>query len=366
MTDIDIENLVLEGGGVRGIAFSGAIKYLEEKNLLHKIKRFAGSSAGAMAALLLAIGLNSIEFKELLNSTDFSSFKDASTGCQPFSFIRNGLRFVLSYSWHKGDTLEKSIGKTLEEITGSRDITFKEIYEKYGKELIITATNVDKARTIYFHHHSYPDLPVRIAVRASMAIPLYFKPVKLDGEYLVDGGFLNNYPIWIFDNCDKFPCDSGECDECLNDDIKPNPKTLGLKLVGPDEKQDELLFHGKLNTTRVRHYIFSLIDCMGWQIERSGIKPGYWERTVIIPTFDIKTTDFDLSESDKDRLNNSGYQSARKFLETLENSQQSLNIDLNNQPYFLHNINGLGKIFNPGKVNGNKNPSTKKRKRIRR
>ena len=67
MTKLDIENLVLEGGGVRGIAFSGAVDYLEEQNLLPKIKRFAGSSAGAMASTLLAIGYNATEFKDLLN-----------------------------------------------------------------------------------------------------------------------------------------------------------------------------------------------------------------------------------------------------------------------------------------------------------
>ena len=61
----EIENLVFEGGGVRGIAFTGAIQCLEEKGILKNVKRFAGSSAGALAATMLALNYNASEFKYL-------------------------------------------------------------------------------------------------------------------------------------------------------------------------------------------------------------------------------------------------------------------------------------------------------------
>ena len=49
-------NLVLSGGGIRGILHLGAIKTLNEKNIFKNIKNYAGSSAGSMISLLLSIG----------------------------------------------------------------------------------------------------------------------------------------------------------------------------------------------------------------------------------------------------------------------------------------------------------------------
>jgi NTE family protein len=289
---MNITNLVFEGGGVRGVAFAGAIKYLDDIGELKNIKRVAGSSAGAFAALLIAIGFNSQNFYSLLNETNLSQFNDSNKGC--CSYLPNMSRVLFYYSWHRGDKLEKFIGDILEKYTGNRNSTFKEIYDKFGKELIVTATNINKARTIYFNYKDYPDFLVRKAVRASMAIPLYFKPIIFDGDYLADGGLLNNYPIWIFDNADG--------------------KTIGLKLMSNDEQEDELIFHGNLNTNTLPNYILSIIDCMGWAIERALVSEGYWEKTVVIPTFEIKTTDFDIDAASKTKLFNSGYNAMKNYL----------------------------------------------------
>lgn len=58
------EGLVFSGGGIKGLAYVGAIKALEEKNLFQKVKRFAGASAGAITAALLAIGMSPDELDE--------------------------------------------------------------------------------------------------------------------------------------------------------------------------------------------------------------------------------------------------------------------------------------------------------------
>ncbi len=52
----EFENLVFEGGGVKGLAFCGALEVLEEKDVMKNIKRLVGSSAGAITAGLLACG----------------------------------------------------------------------------------------------------------------------------------------------------------------------------------------------------------------------------------------------------------------------------------------------------------------------
>lgn len=73
-----IKNLVFEGAGIRGIAYSGAIKVLEEKNLLQNVERVGGTSAGAITALLISLGYSPDEISGLINSTSFKKFNDGN------------------------------------------------------------------------------------------------------------------------------------------------------------------------------------------------------------------------------------------------------------------------------------------------
>lgn len=321
-----IENLVFEGGGVRACAFAGAIKCLQQYGVLANIKRVAGSSAGALAATMIAIGFDAEEFSNNMMTTDFNSFLDANTGC--FSAIKNAVRMFKHYAWHRGDKLEQAIGQLLQKYSGNYDLTFADVYQKYGKVLVVTATDVRTARTIYFHHLSYPNIKVRTAVRASMGMPLYFPPIELDGMLLVDGGILNNYPIWIFENDTPLPLHSGHANLKVHKECICLEKTIGFKLVGPDEQPDVLLFHGVLDTSRIYYYLLAIIECMSWQIERSGIQADYWERTVLIPTLGVKSTDFDLSFSTKQILCDNGYIATSKFFgEHIKRSTDELELE---------------------------------------
>ena len=60
------KNLALEGGGVRGLAYAGALEVLEQKNILKNVERVAGSSAGAIAGLMISLGYNSTEIDSIL------------------------------------------------------------------------------------------------------------------------------------------------------------------------------------------------------------------------------------------------------------------------------------------------------------
>ena len=69
-------NLIFEGGGVKGIAYVGAMQVLEQRQILKNIKRVGGTSAGAINALLFALGYTIVEQRDILNSTDFKEFMD--------------------------------------------------------------------------------------------------------------------------------------------------------------------------------------------------------------------------------------------------------------------------------------------------
>ncbi|XP_053373751.1 uncharacterized protein LOC123532094 isoform X2 [Mercenaria mercenaria] len=192
------ENLAFEGGGNKGLAYCGAIRVLEEIGAYKNIRRYAGSSAGAMTAALLAVGYNSHEIEEFLSQDLSKIFLDHS--CGYFSLLPN---LIKGYGWNPGKRIFSWFGEALEAKTGNADITFSEIYDLYGKELCVVVTNLNMMNAEYFHPKTSPDVPVRVAVRMSMSIPGLFQASRYDlhGEEntYVDGGVLCNYPINCYD-----------------------------------------------------------------------------------------------------------------------------------------------------------------------
>ncbi|KTD13274.1 patatin-like phospholipase family protein [Legionella jamestowniensis] len=71
-----IRKLALRGGGAKGVVYGGAIQVLEEKGILREVDTIAGSSAGALTALMVAIGMTAKEITQVINNTDFNQFKD--------------------------------------------------------------------------------------------------------------------------------------------------------------------------------------------------------------------------------------------------------------------------------------------------
>ncbi|XP_019626164.1 PREDICTED: uncharacterized protein LOC109471315 [Branchiostoma belcheri] len=87
------ENLVFEGGGAKGIAYIGVCKVLEDAGILPQITRFAGTSAGAITAALLAIGLTPQEMLEELSSKNLLEVVLDARG-KAFHWIPGMKRFI--------------------------------------------------------------------------------------------------------------------------------------------------------------------------------------------------------------------------------------------------------------------------------
>lgn len=77
---IQFRNLLFEGGGVKGIAYIGAMRVLEQRGFLKHIHRVGGTGAGAINALSFALGYDIIAQRGILESTDFKEFMDDSFG----------------------------------------------------------------------------------------------------------------------------------------------------------------------------------------------------------------------------------------------------------------------------------------------
>jgi len=215
------ENLVFQGGSTATIGYVGDLKALEYFDLLKNFKRFAGTSAGAIFAGLLAVGYIPRELQILAMNLNLAAFKDTSV-----SYVGPLINFGRKLGFYEGLVLYDWLGEAFRMKTGDPDITFAEVYEKYGKELIITGTKLSKKhnRELHLYQRSTnPTMPIRAAIRISAGLPGLFKPFIWDNDLLVDGGLAENFPLWVFDS--EFDSRNGLV-------VRPEPKDLNEKTLG--------------------------------------------------------------------------------------------------------------------------------------
>jgi len=237
------KNIALEGGGVRGVAYAGVVKVLEQKGILEEIEKVAGSSAGAIAGLMISVGYNAIEMDSILMDLAIEKFNDGNWGALgKYSRVKN------NYGIYKGGQFEKWLKQLVFTKTGQEELTFAQLHElrlknNVYKDLYVTGTNLSKQQLEIFSYEHSPQMPVALAVRISGGIPFYFEPVALDNNlqritkkdslatvnFYVDGGMLCNYPISMFDSCEN------KKNPLLCFDAKMNPQTLGIKLERPEQ-----------------------------------------------------------------------------------------------------------------------------------
>ena len=311
--------LVLKGGGIRGIAFVGALKVLEEKRVTQSIEKVAGTSAGAITGVLLATGYNAAQMLEILSELNIRQFNDGE-----MFFIGGQKRLRKNYGWYKGKKLENWIGRQIAARTGNENTTFMQLHQlalsdRNYKDIYITATNLTQQKTEIFSWKTHPDMPLKIAVRASASIPLYFGAVFMDSsgniaahpeegnDYNVyaDGGLAANYPITIFNS--------------INDDElgKINPATLGLSL----ERPEQIAYsknHTGIAPFRIHSFSSYVAALYNLTIEKMNKREHYEEEskhTIYISTSNLNPRVRHISSEQKRLLFNNGEVAARKFFE---------------------------------------------------
>lgn len=184
-------NLVLSGGGLKGLCTLGALSILDNKDMLKTITTYCGSSAGAILCLFLNIGYTPKDIFDILYEIDFSMLTSFDFDCL-FDDVCIGL--------DKGDAIKYVIGTLMIKKNYSINTTFDELYEKTKKKLIITGTCVNNATIKYFSYETTPKMKIMTAIRITYSIPIVFKPVKHENNLWIDGGCMDNYPIELFKN----------------------------------------------------------------------------------------------------------------------------------------------------------------------
>lgn len=332
-------NLIFEGGGVKGIAYVGAMKVLEKEGILENIKRVGGTSAGSINAVLFACGFSNQETFNVLNKLNFNDFKDDSWGV-----LRDMKRVKEEFGWYKGDYFREWIGDLLKKKTGSANTSFKALEEHTGKGLYVYASNLStNFGEVYSPEHS-PRMRVVDAVRRSMSIPLFFRAVRDDREdVFVDGGAINNYPVKLFDR-EKYLEDATllripsyyEDENKILEAKSPksstyiyNKETLGFRLdsakeIGVFRDGQEPQHH------EIEHfldYTIQLIKTLLSVQDSQHLHEDDWHRTVYIDTLGVSTTEFDLTDKKKKALVDSGKKAAEKYLSWWADESEDLAIN---------------------------------------
>ena len=327
--DYQFKNLVFEGGGVKGIAYVGAMEVLAEKGILEKIQRIGGTSAGAINAILAGLNYSVDEMGEILRRLNFNNFMDDSWG-----IIRDTDRLINEFGWYKGDFFRKWIGGIIQAKTGNSESTFAEVYsQKSGKgfkDLYFVGTNLSTHFSEVFSHEHTPRMCVADAVRISMSIPLFFAAKRsFRGDVYVDGGVLVNYPIKLFDR-EKYVKKSGRRTIYYNDHNKDlaasgrhiskyvyNRETLGFRL---DSEKEIAVFRDQAEPEHQRvddffSYAWALVETIMEFQQSIHLHSDDWQRTIYIDTLGVKTTDFDLSDEIKNNLVESGRSGVKAYFD---------------------------------------------------
>lgn len=314
-------DLVLSGGGVKGIGLSGATVALLEAG--YAIQRVAGTSAGSVVGAILAAGADQLgpeDVEQLTMALPYPKFLDP-TRITGIPLLGPAWGVLSETGIYKGDFAHEWIRSELANL-GVR--TFADLAvdapnlppeQRY--RLVVTAADVTTGQLIrlpWDYRRLYgldPDeQQVADAVRASMSIPFFFRTTKLTSDAgltstLVDGGMLSNFPIDAFDRRDGKP---------------PRWPTFGVTLLPnlPQGNDKVIPVLGPVN------WIFggpplieALITTMIVGRDQAHLnQPWVDSRAIRVDSSKVGFLDFNINDKQKQELYQNGYNEAIAFLST--------------------------------------------------
>ena len=187
--------LVLSGGGAKGMAHIGALKVIEEAGI--KIDYVGGTSMGAIIGGLYAAGYTANELDSIFKTTNLSQLitDNLPRNAKTFYEKDDAERYALSLPF---DNFKVSFP---EAISGGQNIYNEfirllyhvkdvEDFNELPIPFICIATNIETGKPVLMNKGYLPE-----AIMASGTLPSLFEPSEIDGQILIDGGVVNNYPI---------------------------------------------------------------------------------------------------------------------------------------------------------------------------
>lgn len=246
--------LVMKGGGVKGLAFAGA---LEELQSYFSFDTFAGTSAGAISAILLGAGYKPSELLEIMKQTDFNQFKDSC-------FLQGITNMIFKSGWHSGAKFRDWIDELIKAKLSAKVGGIK--MQDMKTRTVVYASSRGHGFLKFNSEGLRRENLAAFAARCSMSIPFFFVPVKVEEYKVYDGGVGNNFPLRTF--------------------IEDNPSKLFLGLY-------------LTTTVRPESSIFKDLEDMITDSNEREVVDRHLDKIVLIDPYPIRTKQFNLSETEK-------------------------------------------------------------------
>jgi NTE family protein len=317
-------DLVLSGGGVKGIGLVGSVVALLDAG--YTPNRLSGTSAGSIVAAIGAAAaangkLSGPDFKAKALNLPYKEFLDPGP-LESVPILGPGLALLRGTGIYKGDFAHTWIQRELENDYGVR--TFKDLAlddkslpPERRYRLVVTVADVTTGQLIrlpWDYERVYglnPDKQlVADAVRASMSIPFFYRPVSLASKKtrvtstLVDGGVLSNFPI---DSLDR------------TDGKTPRWPTFGVTVLpnlpeGNDKVIPALALLHRLGPPTLLERLITTVIVGRDQAYLN--QPWVSVRAIRVDSTKVGFLDFDIDMTEREALYQKGYGAAKKFLST--------------------------------------------------
>lgn len=188
--------VVLSGGGAKGVAHIGALKVIEEAGI--PIDIVVGTSMGSIIGGLYSIGYTPHQLDSMVRKQDWSFILTDRTVRKQKTFLEKveAEKYVISVPFRRrsGPRMPDGIvrGQNLNNLFKDLTIGYHDSidFKKLPIPFACVAVDLMEGKEVVFY-----DGKLIEAMRASMAIPAAFTPVRKDSLVLVDGGLLNNFPV---------------------------------------------------------------------------------------------------------------------------------------------------------------------------
>lgn len=313
-------DLVLSGGGVKGIGLVGAVVALMEAG--YAFPRVAGTSAGSIVSAILAAGFDKLtpeQVERITMTLPYPKFLDAEP-LTKVPLLGTGWDLLSGSGLYKGDFAREWIRSQLKDL-GVRtfgDLAFDDdsLPPERRYRLVVTVADVTTGQLVrlpWDYHRLYgldPDeQQVADAVRASMSIPFFFKTAKLTSttgltSTLVDGGMLSNFPLDTFDR---------------GDGTEPRWPTFGVTVLPNLPQGDDKVIPAlaPLHWFGGPNLLAELITTMIVGHDQAYLnQPWVSARAIRVDSTEVGFLDFNISPQQMQGLYQRGYDAAEEFLST--------------------------------------------------
>ena len=283
---------IFGGGAIRGVAYVGAIKALDELNI--KYDTLAGSSVGSIIATLVAIEYSYDEIKEIIMGVNFELFRDFHLGFGKDFALSKGEVFT---NWMREKIEKKFYGENYKK-GANKPVTFEDL----DKSLLIFSTDLIDFKCKEFSKQETPDFEIAKAVRISCSMPGLMTSIEVDGKKLVDGDLLKSTPLW----------------------------TLSKNLKMDTNRIMEFRLEGNYETVEnnALDFINAIYSCMT-SVSTDFIIKTYGNRDnfdyIKLNTGNVIILDFNMSETMRNQIIDTGYKQSMNYLTNyLPNKKENL------------------------------------------